>query len=107
MLTGRLAFLLTRWTASRFPPPNTRSASTCRYWSFLRRKWDIRYEWSAVVIEYMRLLGGPAVLVDVNGKLGRVAITGRRRKAGLLKAALEAADFAVVEVERHGWEEPR
>jgi hypothetical protein len=74
---------------------------------FLRRKWNITYKWPTVVVEYVRPIGGPGVLVDVNGKLGRVAIVGRRRKAGVLGDALRAAGFLVVEVERRGWEQPQ
>jgi hypothetical protein len=65
---------------------------------------SIDYEWPAVVIERLLPTRQAGVLVDIDGRLGRVIVrppSGRR-----LAAALRAASFAVIDVKRWGWEAP-
>ena len=65
---------------------------------------SIDYEWPAVVIERQLPTLQAGVLVDIDGRLGRVIVrppSGRR-----LAAALRAAGFAVIDVKRWGWEAP-
>jgi hypothetical protein len=64
----------------------------------------IDYDWPAVVIERQLPTLQAGVLVDIDGRLGRVIVrppSGRR-----LAAALRAAGFAVIDVKRWGWEAP-
>jgi len=61
----------------------------------------LTYGWPVVVIEHQPLRSG-GVLVDVRGRLGRVAV--RRGSRGRLRRELEAAGFGVVEVTHRSWE---
>ncbi len=42
----------------------------------MRARWDIHYRSATAVIERLRPFGGVGVLVDFDGQLGRVAVTG-------------------------------
>jgi hypothetical protein len=65
----------------------------------------IGYTWPAVVIERHQPVPEVGILVDINGKLGRVAVRGGSQ--GRLRHALEAAEFEVIEVTHTGWEAPK
>jgi len=65
----------------------------------------VNYVCPAVVIEYLRPFGGPGILVEIGGELGRVAVRGGGK--GQLRAALIEAGFSVVETNHVGWEAPR
>ncbi len=65
----------------------------------------IRYDWSAVVVQRLRPTGRRSVLVEIDAKLGSVAVS--RAGRGRLRRALELGGFEVIEVERIGWEAPR
>jgi hypothetical protein len=61
------------------------------------------YQWPAIVIQRLGWLPTVGVLVDIENKLGRLAIRGR---TPTVRAALESAGFVVIEVRRQGGEKP-
>jgi hypothetical protein len=63
------------------------------------------YEWPAVVIEKLRPTGQAITLIEVNGKLGHVAVG--RLSQRRFDEALETARFKIIERTRWGWEAPR
>jgi hypothetical protein len=64
----------------------------------------IEYTWPVVVVERHRPFPDAGVLVDVRGRLGRVAVLGR---GGSLVSALRSAGFVVIEVRNWGWAKGR
>jgi hypothetical protein len=66
---------------------------------------SIEYDWPAVAVELLRPTGGTHVLLDIDGKLGAVAVGRLSRRR--LTDALSAAGFVVVQSTRWGWEAPR